>query len=60
DLVQYTSLLDAHIRHARVEKLLQSVSSLGRSVVEGFDLIPGDAMIREFIGGGSVKIPHNE
>lgn len=60
DLVQYPSLLDAHIRHARVEKLLQSISGLSRSAVEGFDLIPGDAMVREFIGGSTVKIPHNE
>jgi hypothetical protein len=36
--------------------------------VEGFtkkqlsngDLIPGDAVIREFIGGSTIQIPHNE
>ena len=60
ELAQYTSLLDAHIRHARVEKLLQSISGLSRSAVEDFDLIPGDAMVREFIGKSTVKIPHNE
>jgi hypothetical protein len=28
--------------------------------VKGYDIIPGDAVIREFIGGGTIKIPHNE
>jgi hypothetical protein len=28
--------------------------------VSTYDLIPGDAVIREFIGGSTIKIPHNE
>ena len=28
--------------------------------VAAFEIIPGDAVVREFIGGSTIKIPHNE
>jgi hypothetical protein len=36
------------------------VEGLTREQVAGHDLIPGDAVIREFVGGSTIKIPHNE
>jgi len=43
-----------------VKALLESVAGLEKSQVSGYDIIPGDAVVREFIGGGTIKIPHNE
>jgi len=60
DLEQYASFLDARIRHQRVSALLESIEGLTRSQVEDLSLIPGDAVVREFIGGSTVEIPHNE
>ncbi len=40
--------------------LLESVEALSREQVRNYDIIPGDAVIREFIGGSTIKIPHNE
>jgi hypothetical protein len=56
----YAGFLDARIRYERVKKLLESVEGLPREKVASYDLIPGDAVIREFIGGSTIKIPHNE
>ncbi len=56
----YEGFLDARIRYERVKALLDSVEGLQREQLAGFDLIPGDAVIREFIGGSTIKIPHNE
>ena len=56
----YAGFLDAHIRYRRVKDLLESVIGLEKEQVAGYDLIPGDAVIREFIGGSTIKIPHNE
>jgi hypothetical protein len=36
------------------------VAGLDPAQLTGYDLIPGDAVIREFIGGSTIKIPHNE
>jgi len=60
DLESYPSYLDAYIRHRRVGALLDSV--VGISVRDAADarLIPGDAVVREFIGGSTLAIPHNE
>ena len=40
--------------------LLESVEGFTEQQVGGGGLIPGDAVIREFIGGSTIKIPHNE
>ncbi len=56
----YAGFLDAQIRYERVKALLESVTGLEKSQVAGYDIIPGDSVIREFIGGSTIKIPHNE
>ena len=60
DFESYAGFLDARIRYERVRDLLDSVAGLEKAQVTGYDIIPGDAVIREFIGGGTIKIPHNE
>jgi uridine kinase len=60
DFQSYTGFLDARIRYDRVRNLLESVAGLTREQVSNNDLIPGDTVIREFIGGSTIKIPHNE
>ena len=56
----YAGFLDAQIRYERVRSLLESVDGLEKSQVTNYDIIPGDAVVREFIGGSTIKIPHNE
>ena len=56
----YGSFLDARIRYERVKRLLESIEGLTREQVTGYDIIPGDAVVREFIGGSTSKVPHNE
>jgi len=60
EMQQYRGFLDAQIRYDRVRKLLESVEGLTQQQATGPGVIPGDAVIREFIGGSTVKIPHNE
>jgi uridine kinase len=60
DFEQYRGFLDARIRYERVRSLLQSVEGLTKEQVKSYDIIPGDSVVREFIGGSTVKIPHNE
>jgi len=60
DLDQYASLLNARIRYQRIERLLGSIEGLTLTQVNDPELIPGDAIVREFIGGGTIEIPHNE
>ena len=60
DFQSYTGFLDARIRYERVKRLLESVEGLSKEQLGSFDIIPGDAVIREFIGGSTIKIPHNE
>ncbi|MCG3148835.1 MAG: Uridine kinase [Verrucomicrobiae bacterium] len=55
---QYRGFLDAQIRYRRVKSLLESVEGLTKEQIAA--VIPGEAVIREFIGGSTVKIPHNE
>ena len=59
-LANYPGFLDARLRYQRVCDLLQAVRGLPLEQVTACDLIPGDAPLREFIGGSSIKIPHNE
>ena len=60
DLEAYPGFLDARIRLGRVKHLLESVEGLSKEQLLTCDIIPGDAVIREFIGGSTIKIPHNE
>lgn len=60
DFTAYAGFLDARIRYERTKKLLDSVEGLSREQVASHDLIPGEAVVREFIGGSTIKIPHNE
>jgi uridine kinase len=60
DFQSYTGFLDARIRYERVKRLLDAVEGLPRELVRNTDIVPGDAVIREFVGGSTIKIPHNE
>jgi uridine kinase len=60
DFQSYAGFLDARIRYDRVRHLLDSMAGLSREQVSNYELIPGDTVIREFIGGSTIKIPHNE
>ena len=60
DFASYSGFLDAQIRFDRVKTLLDSVAGLSREQVNDYNLIPGDSVIREFVGGSTIKIPHNE
>ena len=59
-LAEYGGFLDARIRFERVRALLKSVEGFTPGQVADSQFIPGDAVIREFIGGSTIKIPHNE
>ena len=60
DFHPYPGFLDARIRYERVSELLNSVEGLNLDQVNDLSFIPGDAVLREFIGGSNIKIPHNE
>lgn len=60
DLEQYASFLDARIRYQRIERLFSAVEGLSIDQVNDLSLIPGDAVVREFIGKSTIQIPHNE
>jgi uridine kinase len=60
DFQSYAGFLDARIRYERVKALLESVAGLEKTQTVDYDIIPGDAVVREFIGGSTIKIPHNE
>ena len=60
DFSPYAGFLDARIRYDRVKALLESVESFSTAQVADTSFIPGDAVIREFVGGSTIKIPHNE
>lgn len=60
DFLPYTGFLDAQIRFERVRALLEAVEGLAAEQVIGYDVLPGDAVVREFIGGSTIQIPHNE
>jgi len=59
-LSDYAGFLDARIRYTRVKALLESVEGFTLAQTADTNFIPGDAVIREFIGGSTIKIPHNE
>src|ERR1039457_4370077 len=60
EFAPYAGFLDARIRYNRAKALLESVDGFTEKQLSDGKLIPGDAVIREFIGGSTIKIPHNE
>jgi uridine kinase len=60
DFEFYRGFLDASIRYNRLSSLLNSVEGLPRDALNDYELLPGDAVLREFIGGSTLSIPHNE
>jgi uridine kinase len=60
DFEPYRGFLDAEIRYERIRNLLESVEGLTKEQVKSYNIIPGDSLIREFVGGSTIKIPHNE
>ena len=57
ELEPYAQLLDPQIRLRRVSRILNSVEPM-KDI--GYDVIPGECVIREFIGGSTIKVPHND
>lgn len=60
DFTPYAGFLDARLRYDRVKALLESIEGFTPAQVADTGLIPGDSVIREFIGGSTLEIPHNE
>ena len=60
ELNPYSGFLDARIRFERAQSLLASVEGFTAAQVADTRFIPGDAVIREFVGGSTIQIPHNE
>ncbi len=60
DFMPFSGFLDARIRYDRVKDLLESVEAFTATQVSNPDFISGDAVIREFIGGSTIRIPHND
>jgi uridine kinase len=60
DLSPYGGFVDARIRLNRISTLLDSVQGLAEADASATSIIPGDAVVREFIGGSTSQIPHNE
>jgi uridine kinase len=56
----YRDFLDARIRHQRVSELLAAVEGISREQAMDPALVPGDAVLREFIGGSTIDLPHND
>jgi uridine kinase len=60
DFEEYEGFLDAQIRHRRLGNLLETLESFPGEVESSCEIIPGDAVVREFIGGSTIRIPHND
>lgn len=60
EVAPYDPFLDARIRYRRISGLLGEIAGLTLWEAEDHALIPGDHLVREFIGGSTLKIPHNE
>jgi len=60
EITMYPSYVDARIRHQRILQLLDSVEGVSVEQVADTSFIPGDAVVREFVGGSTIKIPHND
>ncbi len=59
ELEPYRGFLDAEIRYRRIKGLLDTIAGLPFEALKNYDVIPGDAVVREFIGGSTLAIPHN-
>lgn len=59
-LRDYPGFLDARIRLHRVQSLLEGAEGVPVDQLDNLDFIPGDAVVREFIGGSTVAVPHND
>ncbi len=53
----YRQLLDAQVRWRRVRRTLDAIEPMPDL---GLGVIPGDSVIREFIGGSTLEVPHQE
>ncbi len=60
EVAPYDAFLDARIRYRRITGLLAGIAGLTLWETEDPALIPGDHLVREFIGGSTLRIPHNE
>jgi len=60
DFEPYAGFLDARMRYDRIKVLLDSVTGFTKEQMASYEQIPGDAVVREFIGGSTIRIPHNE
>jgi uridine kinase len=60
EMANYAGFLDARIRYERIKVLLDSVAGFPPAQLADTRFIPGDTVIREFIGGSTIQIPHNE
>jgi uridine kinase len=60
EFAPYAGFLDARIRFDRINALLESVAAFTPEQIASLEFIPGDTVIREFIGGSTIQIPHNE
>jgi uridine kinase len=60
DFESYAGFLDALIRYDHIRRLMESVEGMTIEQATDHKIIPGDAVIREFIGGSTIRIPHNE
>lgn len=59
DLDRYPGFLDARIRLDRIRRLLDSVEGIPKERAVDPALLPGDSLLREFVGGGTLALPHN-
>ena len=54
EFAPFAGFLDARIRYDRVKALLESVEGFTLAQVADTNFIPGDAVIREFVGGSTI------
>ena len=57
ELKAYSQLLDPQIRFRRLRRQLEATKAMDDI---GYQVIPGECLIREFIGGSTIKVPHND
>src|SRR5260221_5410622 len=60
DLGTYHGFMDAEIRYRRICQLLESVEGVSQEELQAYELLPGDTVLREFIGGSTIAVPHND
>lgn len=60
DFEPYSGFLDAQIRYRRLKGVLDTLAGSSPEVLASYQVIPGDAVVREFIGGSTLHIPHND